>query len=81
MHSKICDAAYLQVKHLKKTNWLKGQRYIASVCHIISLIEFRKTFTQSKWINCIGIQNNILKKLFHAFIQTIILKLVMLNYG
>ena len=30
---------------------LKGQRYIASVCHIISLIEFRKPFTQSKCIN------------------------------
>ena len=37
---------------------IKGQRYIASVCHIISLIEFRKPFTQSKCINCIGIQNN-----------------------
>ena len=61
---------------------LKGQRYIASVCYIISLIEFRKPFTQSKCINCIGIQNNnILKKLFHAFIETVILKLVMLNYG
>ena len=61
---------------------VKGQRYIASVCHIISLIEFRKLFTQSKCINCIGIQNiNILKKLFHASIQTVILKLVMLNYG
>ena len=60
---------------------LKGQRYIASVCYIISLIELRKPFTQSKCINCIGIQNNILKKLFHTFIQTVILKLVMLNYG
>ena len=61
---------------------LKGKRYIASVCHIISLIEFRKPLTQSKCINCIGIQNNnILKKLFHTFIQTVILKLVMLNYG
>ena len=61
---------------------VKGQRYIASVCHTISLIEFRKPFTQSKCINCIGIQNNnILKKLFHTFIQTVILKLVMLNYG
>ena len=60
----------------------KGQRYIASVCHIISLIEFRKPFTQSKSINCIGIQNNnILKNLFHTLIQTVILKLVMLNYG
>ena len=28
MHSKICDAAYLQVKHLKKTNRLKGQQYV-----------------------------------------------------
>ena len=62
--------------------YFKGQRYIASVCHIISLIEFRKPFTQSKCFNCIGRQNNnILKKLFHAFIQTVILKLVMLNYG
>ena len=62
--------------------FFKGQRYVASVCHIISLIEFRKPFTQSKCINCIGIQNNnILKKLFHTFIQTVILKLVMLNYG
>ena len=61
---------------------IKGQRYIASVCHIIFLIEFRKPFTQSKCINCIGIQNNnILKKLFHTLIQTVILKLVMLNYG
>ena len=60
---------------------VKGQRYIASACHIISLIEFRKPFTQSKCINCIGIQNNILKKLFHTFIQTVILKLVILNYG
>ena len=61
---------------------LKGQWYIASVCHIISLIEFRKPFTQSKCINGIGIQNNnILKKLFHTFIQTVILKLVMLNDG
>ena len=58
---------------------LKGQQYIASGCHI-SLIEFRKPFTQSKCINCIGLQNNnILKKLFHAFIQTVILNLVMLN--
>ena len=36
----------------------KGQRYIASVYHIISLIGFRKPFTQSKCTNCIGIQNN-----------------------
>ena len=61
---------------------IKEQQYVASVCHIISLIEFRKPFTKSKCINCIGIQNyNILKKLFHTFIQTVILKLVMLNYG
>ena len=61
---------------------VKGQGYIASVCHIISLIEFRKPLTQSKCINCIGIQNNnILRKLFHTFIQTVILKLFMLNYG
>ena len=45
-----------------------NERYIASVSHIMSLIEFRKPFAQSKCINCIGIQNyNILKKLFHAF--------------
>ena len=68
--------------YLRKSQYFKGQRYIASVCHIISLIEFRKPFTQSKCINCIGIQNNnILKKLFHVFIQTVILKLAMLNYG
>ena len=55
---------------------IKGQRYIASVCRIISLIEFRKPLTQSKCINCIGVQNNnILKKLFHTFIQTVILTL------
>ena len=60
----------------------KGQRYITSVCHIISLIELRKPFTQSKCNNSIRIQNkNNLKKLFHAFVQTVILKLVMLNYG
>ena len=69
-------------KKSSKMKSFKEQRYIASVCHIISLIEFRKSLTQSKCINCIGIQNNnILKKLFHTFIQTVILKLVMLNYG
>ena len=82
---------YISIPNKKKTAlileattifFIKEQRYIASVCHIISLIEFRKPFTQSKCINCIGIQNNnILKKLFHAFIQTLILKLAMLNYG
>ena len=67
--------------HIHCKECLKGND-ILLVCHIISLIEFRKPFTQSKCINCIGIQNkNILKKLIHTFIQTVILKLVMLNYG
>ena len=76
------ESALLSLYYTLFLSHIKGQRYIASVCHIISLIEFRKPFTQSKCINCMGIQNNnILKKLFHTFIQTVILKLVMLNYG